>query len=264
MVSVRLKQAVLGTFMEPLARCYAHRVRPLLKTAEHPELALLHQETRFILRAIDKLTDNRSNCVDVGSHIGLILSEFLRRAPQGKHICIEPTPQKAELLRRKFPQAEIHECALADYSGVADFHENVVDTAASALGAVRSSNGHGGGDDGIRKYDVAVKRLDEIVPTDRRISLIKIDSEGAELLVLKGAPDLIARDRPAIIFECGVDHRVSDRPGDALYSFFADAEYSVHTVVSFVFTGAPLSRDVFNFVRTYPPTAFNFVALPKR
>lgn len=262
MVSIRLKQAVLGTFMEPVARCYANRVRPLLKTASCPELAQLHQETRFILRAIDKLVDDRSNCIDVGSHIGLMLSEFLRRAPQGRHIGIEPTPQKAELLRRKFPEAEIHQCALADYSGVAAFHENVEDSAASALGAVRAVNGSGAGN--IREYEVPVKRLDDLVSPDRRISLIKIDAEGAELLILKGANDLIARDRPAIIFECGVDARVRDRPGDALYSYFDEAEYAVHTAIGFVFRGAPLSRDVFNFVRSYPAMAFNFVALPKR
>lgn len=264
MVSVRLKQAVLGTFMEPLARCYSDRMRPLLKTARRPELALLHQETRFILKAIHKLTDHRSNCVDVGSHIGLVLNEFIRRAPQGRHIGVEPTPQKAELLRRKFPQAEIHQCALADYAGAAAFHENVADSACSALGAVRTANGSGDGDDGILKYDVEVKRLDDIVPPDRRISLIKIDAEGAELLILKGASKLMARDRPAIIFECGVDNRVRERPGEALYAYFNDAEYAVHTAIGFVFRGSPLSRDVFNFVRAYPPTAFNFVALPKK
>ena len=37
--------------------------------------------------------------------------------------------------------------------------------------------------------------------TDTRVRLIKMDVEGGELQVLKGASRIIARDRPILVFE---------------------------------------------------------------
>jgi len=51
--------------------------------------------------------------------------------------------------------------------------------------------------------DVEVRTLDEVVATEQvgPISAIKIDVEGMELHVLRGASEIIARDRPALVVE---------------------------------------------------------------
>jgi hypothetical protein len=45
--------------------------------------------------------------------------------------------------------------------------------------------------------------LDEIIPVDEQIALIKIDAEGAELPIIRGGLATIRRCRPLIIFETG-------------------------------------------------------------
>ncbi|NJN34834.1 MAG: FkbM family methyltransferase [Saprospiraceae bacterium] len=51
---------------------------------------------------------------------------------------------------------------------------------------------------------VKTELLDNIIPADISIDLIKIDVEGAELLVLEGAYKLIKKYKPIVIFECGI------------------------------------------------------------
>ena len=48
---------------------------------------------------------------------------------------------------------------------------------------------------------VDVVRLDDALPGDFRPALIKIDVEGAELLVLRGGIETLRRHRPIVVFE---------------------------------------------------------------
>jgi FkbM family methyltransferase len=54
----------------------------------------------------------------------------------------------------------------------------------------------GGGD-----QQVAVVRLDDVIPPDRSIALLQLDVEGFEANALEGAKELIRRQRPVIVLE---------------------------------------------------------------
>ncbi len=63
------------------------------------------------------------------------------------------------------------------------------------------------------------ERLDDALPDGLVPRLIKVDVEGAEMLVLRGAQRTIARHRPSILFEHGIGaaDRYGSGPGRGCY-----------------------------------------------
>jgi FkbM family methyltransferase len=151
---------------------------------EHMRLALA-----FTLR-------ETSNCIDVGAHYGDVLQHFVRFAPRGRHIAYEPIPAAAASLARNFPGVEIRQAVAGDEHGTTQFAHVLNDEGRS--GILRHHNYEQAPK--IETLTVAQERLDELLPQFRP-DVIKIDVEGAELQVLRGAMQLIREHRPTIFFE---------------------------------------------------------------
>ena len=95
--------------------------------------------------------------------------------------------------------------------------------------------------------EVQTELLDNLIPGDKKMSLIKIDVEGGEFQVLQGARHLLARSRPLVIFECGLGG--SDFYGttpDMIFSFFAEQHYALSLLDDFLSGKNPLSAAAFN------------------
>src|SRR4051794_21084275 len=110
------KASVIRTpFERPLN--WVRRIRGRLEIRKHPEFRELFFESERIELALERLIGKTSNCIDVGCHLGSMLSTIMRLAPRGRHLAFEPVATKAALLRRKFPEVEIHEAALGETPG---------------------------------------------------------------------------------------------------------------------------------------------------
>ena len=147
---------------------------------------------------VSALLDESSNAIDVGSHEGAFIDWFLRVAPLGQHGAIEPLPQFAAALRKRYPTVTVHEVAASDVNGNATFFHVASSPAYSGLKRIAYPTPQT-----VNSIDIKTARLDDLVPIDFPVSLIKIDVEGAELEVLRGAARTIQRWRPAILFEHG-------------------------------------------------------------
>ena len=62
----------------------------------------------------------------------------------------------------------------------------------------------------------------------RRVDLIKLDCEGAELNVLKGANKLLSRDRPVVVFEI-ITNESSSNCHDFI-NFFTSLKYELFEI----------------------------------
>jgi FkbM family methyltransferase len=154
------------------------------------------------LLVMQRVLRRQSNTIDVGCHEGSVLREMLRRSPRGIHYAFEPLPEFAQGLRASFgtkTNVRLHEVALSDVTGSATFQHVVTNPGYSGLRQRRYDRP----DETLAEIVVRTERLDDVVPRDQAIDFVKIDVEGAELLVLRGAVMTLRRTRPTIVFEHG-------------------------------------------------------------
>lgn len=187
----------------------------------------------------------RSNCVDVGAHGGSMLRRMLRVAPDGQHIAVEPIPKLADLLRLKFPLVTVHEAALSDRAGSAEF--DMVDDDLALSGFQRRADLPAG----VRTHTIQVRtlRLDDVVPVNLPVDLIKIDVEGSELAVLRGAVETLKRWQPHVLLEYG-----SGPNKDAVYDVLDGCGFALFTVDG----RGPLDRPNFGQL----PDVWDYLAKP--
>jgi len=179
-----------------------------LKNAIRLSLNFLHLDLTKNLE-YDRLTKSimkreikvNSNCIDVGCHKGEILENILKYSPKGTHFGFEPIPMLFKQLKKKYNnKATILADALSDKEGSSTFQ--FVKNAPAYSGIKK------------RKYDlvnpeiqeinVSLNTLDKVIPEGLKIDFIKIDVEGGEFDVLKGGKELLIKNKPTIVFECGL------------------------------------------------------------
>ncbi len=215
-------------------------VRSALSRWRHPELRDVYLEGGRIGAAFRRVRRGNSNCIDIGCRYGSMLSRFCRLAKKGRHLAFEPTPEKVRFLRRKFPEVDVRERALSDRPGKVKFYVNRRQTGLSGFAQYAAPIY---GEAEFEPIEVRCARLDDVVPRDRRFDLLKLDVEGAELLVLRGATELLNRDRPTIFFECGplIPQIFGYRSGD-LYELLTGCDYLIFLPTEFLAQHARSSR----------------------
>ena len=136
-----------------------------------------------------------SNCIDVGANEGALLRYFAEIAPRGHHIAYEPVPALADALERQFPNVEVRRAAASEAAGETSF---VVHKELASRSSMRSV---GYSSDETEQLTVRTEDIDLSLPEGYAPRLIKIDVEGAEHLVLRGARETIRAHRPLVLFE---------------------------------------------------------------
>lgn len=151
--------------------------------------------------------------IDVGANIGNHTLYFAAIC-EAEVLAFEPLALAAEVLQMNVEQnflddrIEIRRKALGQFTARAKLSRfNAENVGASAFAL--SPDG---------EYRVSALDLENI---DRKVSLIKVDAEGMDVSVLRGAADLIARDRPILVCEAATATEQT-----ALEQFVSEIGYS--------------------------------------
>jgi FkbM family methyltransferase len=208
------------------------------------------RDTKKIIRQICK---TNSNCIDVGCHKGEVLDIIIETSPNGHHWGFEPIPDLFEKLKQKYPQKNItiSPIALSNATGTTKFNYVISNPSYSGL----KKRSYDRPSEVDTEIEVSMDLLDNLIDPKAKIDLIKIDVEGAEMLVLEGASKLITRDKPCIIFEHGLGaSEFYDGSPEKTYAFFQSHGMQIYLLQDWLKANDALTLESFKnhyFNRTH-------------
>lgn len=199
------------------------------------ETAALPDNESMLERFYRGLLRSGDTCIDIGAHVGRHMYPMLDCVGTGGRIlAFEPIPDLASALRSEVAARglegtiTVHQLALADTSGTTTFviavdapgysglRRRVYDTPTST-----------------REIEVQLSTLDSIMAQASvdTADYLKIDAEGAEWSILRGARGTLVRSRPIVSFEFGeASYGVFGVDPDDVHRFFAELDYRVYDI----------------------------------
>lgn len=206
---------------------------------------------------IVKLCQPNKTFIDIGAHIGSVISGVHTHEPSVKIIALEAIPTKADNLQKKFPYATVHCCAVSDTEGEASFFINTIRSGYSSLS--RPSHQQ----DSFKEITVPLKPIDTLINAID-IDAIKIDVEGAELAAIRGSRKTIEKNRPTIMFESGPEED-SDLgySKSELWQELEQLGYMILIPNRVAHDDQGLSLEGFLESHIYPRRTTNYFAIPK-
>lgn len=219
--------------------------RNILQTL-HLDLTKNLEYDRLTNKIMAQVIHHDSNCIDVGCHKGEILRKMIHLAPKGYHFAFEPIPDFYNKLIHDFKgNVHIFPYALSSSAKTSEFM--YVKNAPAYSGLKKRKYNVENPD--VEILQIQTERLDTLITNDHRIDFIKIDVEGGEFDVLKGAEELLKRDQPIIIFECGLGSSefYGTKPTE-LFQFMTMLNYKLYTLSGYLKKKNPLTEVDFEKV----------------
>ena len=175
------------------------------------------------LKAIRSALHQGGVSIDVGSNKGSYLYSMARWAQSAPVIAFEPQKNLADYLalacgRSGFSNVTVENLALSDKEGELQIY---IPGSSDSPGASLESSIADKTD--CHSETVQVTRLDRYLAgrLHQPVKVIKIDVEGHELAVIRGAMQTLGRDKPLLIIECESRHLPA---GQSVAGFVADIQ----------------------------------------
>ncbi|MFN0277452.1 MAG: FkbM family methyltransferase [Pyrinomonadaceae bacterium] len=200
--------------------------------------------------ALYDLVKNGTTVIDVGTNIGETLLNFAKINRDGLNIGFEPVPFMYEKAKTNIALNEFRNIELVN-KGLSSSEETL---------SFREVSGNNTGGTFLTRSDSTDENLlVQAIPLDdfvreknlKNISLIKIDVEGFEMEVLKGASETLRRFKPTLFVE--IDDAFLARQqsnSEAVFDFLSAHEYKIR------------SADTGNEITKASGTHFDIIGVP--
>lgn len=151
-----------------------------------------------------------STVIDIGANIGIFAIPLAAAVgPSGKVLAVEPVAENVRrlehnLMVNRISHVHIFHCAVGDREGEVQLAVGMDTAYATLIGDLVPGN------TSLKTERVPQKPIDQLwrsigSPT---VDVVKIDVEGSELSVLKGASELLDRTRPLLMVEVNSDSQL--------------------------------------------------------
>lgn len=194
---------IFGVFQQKLPVFYRGHILWLHKNSWE---SLYSRYEPYMAKTLEENLKNGDTFFDVGSNKGwfsLLASKIV--GPHGKVFAFEPAPEVFELLKNNtkgVQNIKPTQAGVGSINGKLTFASQGTSSAGSFVENVTKINEQYLKDIPILGVDVPICTLDSLIQDLGTIpNLIKIDVEGFELEVLKGAKNLLGTHTPKIIME---------------------------------------------------------------
>lgn len=166
-----------------------------------------------IIKYLPNLISGTGTIFDVGANMGQYMCRLSKYFPSSTILSFEPISVNYYCLNKmmrilKLKNVETYQYAISDKIGnaimVTPYIRGVpITTQSGLMDSVRYSN-----ESGLAKIEVSTTTIDNLVLAKKlsNVILIKVDTEGAEDKVLRGAIQTITRFKPLLILETGMEN----------------------------------------------------------
>lgn len=215
----------------------------------------------------ERLKSRTATAIDVGANVGIFsmyLSKHFREV-----VAVEPIPRLARQLQRALPlNCRALALALGDNEGVVNMRVPI-DLAGRAVPALATLSEHNRLElipkRGVTVHAVQCQRIDTVAAAMNSLVFVKIDVEGFEGEVLRGATQLLSQQRPVLQIEIGRAH--NPRYEDVFYvmselrfSTFAMLKHGVSANIQRYLIEQPMAVSEANSAS--PPGCWDFLFVP--
>jgi FkbM family methyltransferase len=193
----------------------------------------IHSED--ILDLVDKFIRKDSIFLDIGANIGTITQPIAARWQDSNLVIHSFEASKTiyntlqtNISLNRLKNVTLHNGAVTDFDGSLTLYEVNSDSKNNGLSSTLNNSDI----ENPVKNEVRAMKIDGLMGQFKLpVSVIKVDVQGAELSVLRGAIETIKRDRPVIIFEHEDRyHQDCEKVKQQLNSLFSSLSYRIYKV----------------------------------
>ena len=224
-----------------------------------------HLEQKFHiydLQTIDviKTLPHDAVCIDIGANEGQIFNFIYKHCCRCNIVPIVSIPELLSYLKKKYHCKRVTFCefALSDTAGECDFYYF---PKRSTISGLHCGNIMQQMQNDIQTLKVKTARLDDIFNYER-LDFIKIDVEGAEYKVLKGACKTLHKFKPLVVFESGIGGlEFFDNTPEDIFSLLQGISYHISTLEYYLAQKEALTKEEFvkGFSKGYN---YQYIAYP--